>query len=334
MPDRTKVNSTDANGDEKVVYVVSPSPSANREAQMEYNRTFKDAIQSGALLKQKLQAVMEEQDVWSEEKQTRYESILEIVMKKERSLQRGGIKLSEAKKVALEIRELRMEFRDLIAEKNSMDSNTAEGQADNARFTYLAYACLVNEEGKKVFNNFDHYKDNENEPFVIEAARELAQVLYGLDPDYEKNLEENQFLQDYEFVDKDLRWIDKEGRYTDIDGKLIDENGRYVDEEGNFIDKDGHKVTKEGDLDEGFAPFLDDKGKPVIKSETEETEETEDSEGNDETEEAEATETTEAAETEAETVEAEVVSEEPKKTTTKGRPKKKPATKAKAKVAE
>ena len=328
MPDRTKVESKDADGKEKVVYVVSPSPSANREAQMEYNRTFKDAIQSGALLKQKLQAVMEEQDVWSEEKQTRYENILEVVMKKERSLQKGGIKLSQAKKVALEIRELRIEFRDLIAEKNSMDSNTAEGQADNARFSYLAYACLVDEEGQKVFNNFDHYKDNEDEPFVIEAARELAQVLYGLDPDYEKNLEENQFLQDYEFVDKDLRWIDKEGRYTDIDGKLIDENGRYIDQEGNFIDREGNKVTEEGGLDEGFSPFLDDKGKPVIKSETEETE---DSEGDDETEEVEATETTE---TEAETVEAEVVSEEPKKTTTKGRPKKKPATKAKAKVAE
>lgn len=318
MPDRTKVDSVDAEGEEKVVYVVSPSPSANREAQMEYNRSFKDAIQSGALLKQKLQSVMEEQDVWSEEKQTRYDNILEVVMKKERLLQKGGIKLKEAKKIALEIRELRIEFRDLISEKNSMDSNTAEGQADNARFAYLAYACLVNEEGQRVFNSFDHYKDNENEPFVIAAARELAQVLYGLDPDYENGLEENQFLQDYEFVDKDLRWIDKEGRFTDIDGKLIDKDGRYIDEEGKFIDKDGNKVTKEGTPDEGFSPFLDDKGKPVVKLETEDGEDVEDVE---ETEEAEA-------------IEAEVVSEAPKKTTVKSRPKKKPATRAKAKVAE
>jgi len=319
MPDRTKVESTDVDGEEKVVYVVSPNPSANREAQMEYNRAFKDAIQSGALLKQKLQAVMEEQDVWSEEKQKRYEHILEEVMNKELSLKKGGIKLSQAKKVALEIRDLRFEFRELIAEKNSMDSNTAEGQADNARFSYLAYACLVDEEGQKVFNNFDHYRGNENEPFVIDAARELAQLLYGLDPNYENNLSENQFLQDYEFVDKDLRWIDKEGRFTDIDGKLIDEDGRYINEKGEFIDKKGNKVTEEGELTkEGFSPFLDDKGKAVIKVETEETE---DSEGDEETEETEA-------------IEAEVVSEEPKKTTTKGRPKKKPATKAKAKVAE
>jgi hypothetical protein len=323
MPDRTKVESTNADGEEKVVYVVSPSPSANREAQMEYNRAFKDAIQSGALLKQKLQAVMEEQDVWSEEKQKRYDSILEEVMKKELSLKKGGIKLNEAKKIALSMRELRIEFRELIAERNSMDSNTAEGQADNARFSYLAYACLVDEEGKKVFNNFDHYKDNENEPFVIESARELAQLLYGLDPDYENNLSENKFLQDYDFVDKELRWIDKEGRYTDIDGKLIDEDGRYIDEEGNFIDMQGNKVTKDGELDGGFSPFLDDKGKPIIK---EEVDETEDSEGDDETEEAEVV--------EPETAEAETVSEEPKKTTTRGRPRKKPATKAKAKVAE
>lgn len=324
MPDRTKVESTNTDGEEKVVYVVSPSPSANREAQMEYNRAFKDAIQSGALLKQKLQAVMEEQDVWSEEKQKRYENILEEVMKNELALKKGGIKLSKAKKIALEMRELRIEFRELIAERNSMDSNTAEGQADNARFSYLAYACLVNEEGQKVFNNFDHYKDNEDEPFVIESARELAQLLYGLDPDYENNLSENQFLKDYDFVDKELRWIDKQGRYTDINGKLIDEDGRYIDEEGNFIDTQGNKVTKDGELDEGFSPFLDDKGKPVVKDETDETDETEDSEGDEGTEEAE----------EVEVTEAETVSEKPKKTTTRGRPRKKPATKAKAKVAE
>ena len=175
MPKRIEVKSFDSEGNEKLVYVVSPSPAVTREAQMEYNRAFKDAIKSGALLKQKLQSVMEEQGVWDEKKQERYDAILASTMEKEAQLQTGGIKLSEAKKIALEMRELRIEFRELIAERNSMDSNTAEGQADNARFSYLGYACLVDEEGNRVFSNFDHYQQSESEPFVIQAARELAQ---------------------------------------------------------------------------------------------------------------------------------------------------------------
>ena len=315
MPKRIEVKSFDSEGNEKLVYVVSPSPAVTREAQMEYNRAFKDAIKSGALLKQKLQSVMEEQGVWDEKKQERYDTILASTMEKEAQLQTGGIKLSEAKKIALEMRELRIEFRELIAERNSMDSNTAEGQADNARFSYLGYACLVDEEGNRVFKSFDHYQQNESEPFVIQAARELAQVLYGLDADYENNLTENRFLQEYDFVDEELRWIDKEGRYTDIDGRLIDEDGRYIDEEGNYVDREGRPMSEDGDYGVDFKPFLDDEGKPIIKEKAEETKEEEETE-----------EKPEEAETE--------VSEEPKKTT-RGRPRKKPATKAKkASVAE
>ena len=321
MPKRTEVKSIDLEGNEKIVYIVSPNPTISCEAQMEYNRAFKDAIQSGALLKQKLQSVMEEQDIWNEEKQKRYEEILNQVMERELKLKTGGIKLTEAKKIALEIRELRIEFRELIAERNSMDSMTAEGQADNARFTYLGYACLVNEEGQRVFKSFDHYQENEAQPYVVQAARELAQLLYGLDADYEKNLEENKFLQDYEFVDEELRWIDEEGRYVDIDGRLIDENGRFIDTEGNFVDRSGRPLTNEGEYKLDFQPFLDDKGNPIVK-EAKEDEEAEEV----------AEDSSEVTEEEAEEVVSEAKEE---KKTTRGRPRKKPATKAKkASVAE
>jgi len=270
MPERIKVDSFDAEGNEKTVFVISPSPSISREAQMQYNTAFKEAIQSGALLKQKLQTVMEEQGVWSESKQERYDEILNGVMKREKDIGKGGIKLSKAKTLALEIRDLRVEFRDLIAEKNSMDANTAEGQADNARFGYLGYACLVDEENKRVFKSFDHYVENENEPYLVQAARELAQLLYGLDADYEQNLPENIFLKDYDFVDEELRFINKDGQYIDINGKLINKDGRYIDKDGSFVDKDGEAISEEGSYDVAFTPFLDDNGNPVLKEEEEE----------------------------------------------------------------
>ena len=315
MPERIKVNSFDAEGNTKTVYVVSPSPSINREAQMQYNTAFKEAIQSGALLKQKLQTVMEEQGVWSESKQKRYDEILEGVMKREKDIGKGGIKLLKAKTLALEIRDLRVEFRDLIAEKNSMDANTAEGQADNARFGYLGYACLVDEENKRLFKSYDHYIENENEPYLVQAARELAQLLYGLDADYEQNLPENMFLKEYDFVDEELRFIDKDGQYIDIDGKLINKDGRYIDKDGNFVDKDGEPISEEGSYDIAFTPFLDDNGNPVIKEEEEEEVSEEETEGAGEAEEPEEPEEVE----EPEEAEAEKT-ETPQKR--RGRPKK------------
>ena len=40
------------------------------------------------------------------------------------------------------------------------------------------------------------------QPFVLESSSELANMLYGLDPNYEKNLEENKFLKEFEFVNE------------------------------------------------------------------------------------------------------------------------------------
>jgi hypothetical protein len=49
-------------------------------------------------------------------------------------LAKGGISLTEAKTVALSMKKTREELRELIAIKTNLDTHTAEGQADNARF--------------------------------------------------------------------------------------------------------------------------------------------------------------------------------------------------------
>ena len=214
---------------------------------------------------------MQEQGIWDDEKETQYNQILEKINEGEKKLSRGGISLSEARGLAIEMRENRSEFRSLIAERSSMDGNTAEGQADNERFAHLLYTCLKNENGKKVFKSKEEYEESAALPYVVSAAGELAEKLYGLDPDYEKNLPENKFLQAYKFTDHALRLINDDGHLIDIDEdgvqRLIDENGRYIeyDKEGEkyFVDRDGSRVSEAGDYEEEFSPFLDDKGKPV-----------------------------------------------------------------------
>jgi hypothetical protein len=280
---RIKIESTNSKGDKKVVYFKLPASEENKSAQLAYNRAFREALQSGAVLRQKLAHVMEEQGIWDEAKESQYSSILESINKGEKTLSKGGISLSEARDLALEMRRNRAEFRGLIAERSSMDSNTAEGQADNERFSHLVYSCLLNEKGEQIFATKEEYEANATEPYVLDTAGQLAEKLYGLDPNYEQGLPENKFLASYKFSDEELRLVNKEGHLIDIDDngneRLIDEDGRFVaydkDEESYFVDRDGSRITKEGDYKEQFTPFLDDSGKAVPVPEEEKEEEKE-----------------------------------------------------------
>jgi len=284
---RFKVESEDLKGNKKVIFFKLPDTQITKEGQLAYNKAFREALQSGAILRQRLSQVMTEQGLWDEQKEAEYIKVLEDISDLEKTLQKGGISLSEARYIAIEMRQKRVEFRGLIAERNSMDNNTAEGQADNERFSHLVYKCLLDDKGKALFTSKEHYESFAGEPYVTTAAAQLAEKLYGLDPNYESNLPENKFLTDYKLADESLRLVNKEGHLIVIDEegneRLIDEDGRYVAYEDSgekyFIDVNGERVSEEGEYEIEFSPFLDDSGNPIVLEEkTEEPEEEEEKE--------------------------------------------------------
>ena len=264
MPSNKQVFKVNIGDKEVELAVVRPNASHAKEAQLCYNSAFADAVKSGALLRAKLENVLIEQGVWSKEKQEQNDQLIKDINEGEQKLAKGGIKLAAAKHLALEMRGLRAQLRTLISERTDYESNTAEGQAENTRFNSLVSSCTVyNDTGKAVFKNLDDYLNRSSEEAAAQAAGTFANMMYGLDDNYEKNLPENSFLSSYKFVDDELRLINDEGQLVDSDGKLVNEEGRYVDADGNFIDVDGNPVSEEGDYKFEFTPFLDDDGKPV-----------------------------------------------------------------------
>lgn len=253
-------------GKKIVLEVKSPSLKDQREATKVYNSAFSDALKAKAVVRAKLDDLLVEQGLWDDSKQKKFTDIQASILAGEKKLAQGGISISEAKSTALEMKKLREELRDLISVKTNLDSHTAEGQADNARFNYLISACTVYADNKKpYFNSYEDYLDRSGEPASILAAQNLANMLYGLENDYEHKLPENKFLTDYNFVDSKLRLVDKQGRLIDKDGRLIDDSGRFINEKGEFVDKDGNLVNKDGEYVIEFKPFLDEEGKPIIK---------------------------------------------------------------------
>ena len=256
------------NNEEKIFLVRSPSLQDQREAQKVYNRAFTDAIKSNSVVRAKMDDVLEEQGLWNKEKQAKYTELQEELLAGEKKLAKGGFSITEAKKLALKMREIRADLRDLISVRTSLDNHSAEGQADNARFNYLVSVCVVYKDNDKpYFKDLEDYMDRIGDPVALSGAQKLANLVYGLDNNYEKNLPENKFLKKYKFVNDDLRFIDKNGRTVDSEGRLVDSKGRYIDDQGNYVDKDGNRVDADGEYVFDSEPFLDDNGNPVVAEE-------------------------------------------------------------------
>lgn len=256
------------NGEEKTLMVRTPTLHDQREAQKVYNQAFTDAIKSKSVVRAKMDDLLEEQGLWNPEKQQEYTSLQQELLDGEKRLAKGGFALSEAKKLAVKMRDVRNKIRELIGVRTSLDNHSAEGQADNARFNYLVSVCVVYKDSDKpYFASLEDYMNRVDDPAALTGAQKLANMIYGLDNNFEKNLPENKFLRKYKFVNDELRFIDKQGRTIDSEGRLVDENGRYINEAGEFIDKDGNRVDESGEYVVDAQPFLDDEGKPVVLSE-------------------------------------------------------------------
>lgn len=273
---KTKTFKVTIENEEKEFLVKTPSLNDQREAQKIYNHAFTDAIKSKSVVRAKLDDLLEDQGLWNDEKQAKFTTLQKELLDGEKKLAKGGFSLNEAKDLAIKMKGVRDEIRELISVRTSLDNHSAEGQADNARFNYLVSACVVYNDSKQpYFTNMEDYLNRSTNQVGLLGAQNLANMLYGLDNDYESNLPENKFLKKFKFIDDKLRLVDKKGRLIDAEGRLIDESGRFIDEENNFVDKYGNRVTSDGDYLVDAQPFLDENGNPIILEEDKKDEPTE-----------------------------------------------------------
>lgn len=242
---KTKINFTVTAGDESVeLCVVKPSAAVLQESQRYWNKALTEALQSGAILRKKLDNLLVEQGIWNEDKETEYEAMLKKISDKEAQLKKGGVTKAQGRKMALELRKLRAEAREFGGQRNYLSGATGESQADNSRFNYMVYACTLNNSGdnagERYFASYEEYLESESEA-ALQAATKFAELYYGLSDDDELKLPENQFLIKYGFANK-------EGHLTDSEGKLITEDGQYVDSEGFYVNSENVRVDKFGNV--------------------------------------------------------------------------------------
>lgn len=248
--------------------IKSPSSRVTQEASRRYSIEFTKCLREGIMTQEQMKDFLMEHKVWTEEDEKEEQEITKKIADLEVEIFRGSprkkkVTLEEGRKKSLEMRELRSRYANLLSERQSYESNTAENIADNARFDFLVSECTFNEDNTKVYNSYEDYLEKSSDELAFTAASVLAKNMYQLDDNFQKNLPENRFLSMFGLIDEDMRLIDKDGNLVDEDYRKINELGHYIDEDGSRVDKFGNPLTEDGIFDLQ-AVYVDEKGKKIL----------------------------------------------------------------------
>lgn len=233
-------------------YVIRPANAhASVESQKVYNKTFKKAIEEGAILKKSLEDHMRRQGLWDDEKQEEYELLLKKSADIEYKIKKGQYKkASEIRDKSIELKRIRNELSSLLMVRNSMDANTADGQADNERFFYLITACVFDYETQKpVYTSLEDYNEQSDSELAMKCASEFANFAYGLEEDFEDKLIENKLLKKLGLLNDKGQLTNKQGQRVDLEGNLLNDDGARIDKDGNRIDINNNPVIDDSVID-------------------------------------------------------------------------------------
>lgn len=245
----------EVDGVEKNIILKKPTAKQKAEARIYSSQIFSGLLKTGGIvLRSYLNEHMRENGLWDDKKEEELKSLNKEIKELEKVFRKGGISKLDARKKAVELRIKRMERTILMAKTTELDDFTLEGQATNAEFDHICSACILDDEGKRVFSTVEEYCENADEEWVMKAAGKLAGLVYGLAEDWMKDLPENKFLKDYGYCDEKYNLIHPEHKF------LCDEEFRRVNENGELINENGELVNAEGEVieeKEEFVPFLD-----------------------------------------------------------------------------
>lgn len=211
--------------------VKEPSLRIETEAQKVYNKQInKSLIDEKLILKDQMDTFLKERGLWDSEKEMMISSRREEIERKLKLLEKKGIKISEAIKLAKEVSALRFEVFALNSYKNQYNFLTADHHADAAKFSYLLCECLVyNDTGKRVFNSYEEMLDSNNKELFDKASEIMSNIVYGDVSEYIKDLPESKFLEKYKKYDPDA--VEKPVETEEV------EDTKFLDDEGNPIDE-------------------------------------------------------------------------------------------------
>ena len=185
----------EVDGKEHELYIEKPSAKDIEQSQFEKAKAFKRGLENNLYLKKEMDKVLRDRGVWDDELEDEIKTLTEELGEKINSLSEGGIKLSEARDLAISINKLRNKIASKTRVRQDFSNITADGMSQQAELDYLVSSCTVykNNRKKNYFQNYSDYLDRKNDVDAFVIAQRYAEIMYDAIFD-EKRFPENEFF--------------------------------------------------------------------------------------------------------------------------------------------
>ncbi len=159
--------------------IMEPTLSDFQEGKKVYNSTFAAALSAKAPVREKLDDALRQQGLWDDTKEAEFKAIQKELADTEKTLAQGGISLSKARNLAVQMIRNREKLGEILSPRSNLDINTCQGQGDNEQFNCLVSCVTVyNNTTNRVFSSYENYLQRATEPVAFEAVRRLAKHIY------------------------------------------------------------------------------------------------------------------------------------------------------------
>jgi superfamily II RNA helicase len=226
-----KLEYKDSTDKDVVLYLKRPNAKDFRNAKIYGNKVAVELIKSktpegdaGFIMRSQVKDYLVASGIWTDEQEKELRDLTKQVIELENKLVGGGISKMEGRKLALELAAARDKQILLMYKTTEFDEMTVEHHVENAENDYLFSACLLNEEGERVFNNVDECVERFNdELYYREAKDELRKLIYGdvtMENLYDNRVE-FKFLKNFNYVNSKYELQLPDGTPCDKEGNPL-----------------------------------------------------------------------------------------------------------------
>ncbi len=232
--------------------VIQPSNKIRRESDSVYAKSYREAIQNGFFLEAEVEDILKARGYDEKTANKQKNTILKKVRSLESKLYKKGFGTKiEGQEIEFKIKDLREEYDSVDSAKNELTSQCANTIAENKRFSFFAYACVLNSDHDRIWDSFKDFEEDETD-LAYTAATEVLGLIYESNQIVVRNMEkqksENKWLMDNKLMDDDFNYLNEEGHMVDREGRLIDKDLNFIDTEGRRVDIFGNLINNDGDI--------------------------------------------------------------------------------------
>lgn len=161
-----------------------PKVEENRLADWQYSKVFQQAIVDDIPTNREMDYMIKKRNLWTDADEEKIEKIKDEIQKQIVLLSKMETEKNSFP-VKMEIDRLRSELFGIQQEKQRYYNNTAEAKAEEAKLSYLIYACTEKADtNKRLWKKYEDFQNEEDQNIVNEITYQFMTFINGLPADF------------------------------------------------------------------------------------------------------------------------------------------------------